>query len=87
MVQGYKPGMILKKERLEYGASENGGANEAGVGSKEVTEKFIKLPKTLKDMALRLAADLDNEEKKIRKLQVVGIINTRKQWFFYILGC
>ncbi|KAI7848556.1 hypothetical protein BDC45DRAFT_305974 [Circinella umbellata] len=28
------------------------------------------------DMALRLAADLDNEEKNIRKLQVVGIINT-----------
>ncbi|KAG2216828.1 hypothetical protein INT45_003157 [Circinella minor] len=75
-VQGYKPDLILKKEQLEYGASENGGADEAGIGAKEVTEKYIKLPKTLKDMALRLAADLNNEEKKIRKLQIVGIINT-----------
>ncbi|KAG2227172.1 hypothetical protein INT45_003902 [Circinella minor] len=52
------------EEQLEYGASENGGADEAGIGSKELIEKYIKLPKTLKDMALRLAADLDNEEKK-----------------------
>ena len=53
-------------------------ADEAGVGSKEITKTYIKLPKTLKDMALRLATDLDNEDKRIRKLQVVGIINTRK---------
>ena len=77
-VAACKPDLILKKERLEYGASENGGPDEVGIGSKELTEKYIKLPKTLKDMALRLAADLDNEEKKIRKLQIIGIINTRK---------
>ncbi|KAI7857608.1 hypothetical protein BDC45DRAFT_532449 [Circinella umbellata] len=75
-VSACKPDLILKKEQMEYGASENGGADEAGIGSKELIEKYIKLPKKLKDMALRLAADLDNEEKKIRKLQIIGILNT-----------
>ncbi|KAG2228361.1 hypothetical protein INT45_011153 [Circinella minor] len=56
------------------GAGENGYADEAGVGTKEIAEKMLKLPKTLKDMALRLASAVDNEEKKIRKIQVVGVI-------------
>ncbi|KAI9495886.1 hypothetical protein BDB00DRAFT_197414 [Zychaea mexicana] len=50
--QACKPDMILKKDQLEYGASEHGYADEAGVGAKEIEEKFLKLPKTLKDMAL-----------------------------------
>ncbi|KAI7847028.1 hypothetical protein BDC45DRAFT_36832 [Circinella umbellata] len=62
-VSACKPDLILKKEQMEYGASENRGADEAGIGSKELIEKFIKLPKTLKDMALRLLADLDNEKE------------------------
>ena len=82
-VQAYKPDLILKKEHLEYGASENGYGDEVGVGSKEICEKYLKLPKTLKDMALLLTTDMSNEEKKIRNIQVIGIINTCKRLSIY----
>ncbi|KAI7860141.1 hypothetical protein BDC45DRAFT_564145 [Circinella umbellata] len=75
-ILGTKPDMIITKNMVEYGLAEHGYDDEAGVGSKELVERFIKLPKTMKDMLVRLASEISNEEYKIRQLKVVGFSHT-----------
>ena len=76
-----KPDMILKKDGLEYGSAEHGFPDESGVGEKELNETFLKLPKTLKDMMLKLIEEVNYDEATIRSLRVVGLVHSRKCFF------
>ncbi|KAI7847299.1 hypothetical protein BDC45DRAFT_358386 [Circinella umbellata] len=75
MIVGVKPDLIISKNMLEYGAAEHGYEDEAGVGTKELTERYLKLPKTLKDMMLKIGQYLDNDRKALHThLRMVGLI-------------
>ena len=77
-IVGAKPDLIISKNMLEYGASEHGYEDEAGVGMKELTERYLKLPKTLKDMMLKIGQYIDNDRKALRSLRIIGFSHTRK---------
>ena len=77
-VLGVKPGMTIAKDMLEFGSAEHVYFDESGAGSKELIERFIKLPKTMKDMLLQLGSELHNDESCLRALRVVGFCHTRK---------
>ncbi|KAI8141306.1 hypothetical protein BJV82DRAFT_182790 [Fennellomyces sp. T-0311] len=71
-----KPDLILIKDGYEYGCSEAGSEDNAGVGVKEAFERYIKLPKIMKDMLLRLQSKLDNDKELMPKLKIVGFSHT-----------
>ena len=74
----WKPDLLLTKDEVEYGCSETGGKEESGGGTKETVEKWLKLPKLLKDMFDLAAQKLDCDETLVRRLKVVGFMHTRK---------
>ena len=69
-----KPDLILAEDAYEYGCSEAGGGDNAGVGVKEVFERRIKLIKTMKGMPLRLHREPDYDMEAIHKVIIfVGL--------------
>ncbi|KAI7858512.1 hypothetical protein BDC45DRAFT_310213 [Circinella umbellata] len=80
-----KPDLILTKDNLEYGSAEHGFDDESGVEEKELHETYIKLPKTMKDMMMKLMAEVDYDEKAIRSLRVVGLVHSHLQMTTYLM--
>ena len=74
----WKPDLLLIKGEIEYGCSEHDGYDEARAGKKEIFEKWLKLPKLLKDMFCRASRKVDNNEKYIRELKIAGFAHNRK---------
>ncbi|KAI8141482.1 hypothetical protein BJV82DRAFT_177720 [Fennellomyces sp. T-0311] len=72
----WKPDLLLTKDEVEYGCSENGGKEESGGGTKETVEKWLKVPKLLKDMLDLAAQKLEYDETLVRQLKVIGFIHT-----------
>ncbi|KAI9490694.1 hypothetical protein BDB00DRAFT_875027 [Zychaea mexicana] len=61
---------------LRFASAEHGYSDEAGVGAKELVQKLLKLPKKIKDMLFRIDAEVNNDERKIRLICVVGYSHT-----------
>ena len=74
----WKPDLLLIKDEIEYGCSEHAGYDEAGAGKKEIFEKWLKVPKLLKDMFCRASRKVDNDETYIRKLRIAGFTHNRR---------
>ncbi|KAG2227171.1 hypothetical protein INT45_003901 [Circinella minor] len=75
-VLGAKPDLIISKNMIEFAAAEQGYSDEAGCGVKELSERYLKLPKNLKDMLLKIGCHLDNDRKSIRAVRTVGFSHT-----------
>ena len=74
----WKLDLLLLKQEVEYGGSEHGGFEAAGAGKKEIFEKWLKLPKLMKDMFYRVARKVDSEEDYLRELRIAGFSHNRK---------
>ncbi|CAG8699506.1 3960_t:CDS:2, partial [Acaulospora morrowiae] len=66
---------INNGDRDEFGAGEVGKSWEDENGTKFLKEAGLKLPKTLKDMLVKLMKKADFDEEKCAKIQTVGIIH------------
>ncbi|KAI7847387.1 hypothetical protein BDC45DRAFT_355726 [Circinella umbellata] len=84
-IQSVKPDLILTKEHLEFGAAEHGFDDESGVGEKELNETYTKLPKTMKDLMMKLAASVDYDETTMRSLRVVGLVHSHLRMTAYVM--
>ncbi|CAG8616568.1 7163_t:CDS:2 [Gigaspora rosea] len=65
----------LHKDRLEFGAIEAGRDWEGQCGSKIITDS-LKICKMLKDMLNQLAIECNMKENHVRKLRVVGMLQS-----------
>lgn len=68
---------------VEFAIAEQGYSDEAGCGAKELGERYLKLPKNLKDVLLNIGRHLDNDVKSIRSIRTVGFSHTRKFISFF----
>ncbi|KAG2219818.1 hypothetical protein INT45_001150 [Circinella minor] len=84
-ISAVKPDLILTKDNLEYGSAEHGFDDESGVGEKELHETYTKLPKTMKNMMMKLMAEVDYDEKAIRSLRVVGLVHSHLRMTAYLM--
>ncbi|KAI9497685.1 hypothetical protein BDB00DRAFT_784606 [Zychaea mexicana] len=84
-VHALKPDLILRNDQLEYGVAENGFVDESSVGEKELHETFMNLPKTLKDIMLKLIAKVEHDEESVRLLRVVGMVHAYLHMKTYVM--
>ncbi|KAG2220806.1 hypothetical protein INT45_012475 [Circinella minor] len=68
----WKPDLLLIEQEIEYGVAEHGGYDEACAGKKELFEKWLKLPKLIKDMFCRAAHKVNHEKEYLWELKVAG---------------
>jgi hypothetical protein len=62
-------------DRDEFGAGEAGKSWVDNKGTKFLSESGLKLPKSLKDMLLKLVKKVNWDKEKRTKIQTVGIIH------------
>ena len=74
----FRPDLILFRNGVEYGAAECGKADTAGIGKKEVIESQLHCPKVLKSMMNLAASKVENDEKTLRSIRIIGFIQFRK---------
>ncbi|KAI7859895.1 hypothetical protein BDC45DRAFT_530353 [Circinella umbellata] len=83
----WKPDLLLIKDEIEYGCSEHAGYDEAGAGKKKIFEKWLKVPKLLKDMFCRASRKVDNDETYIRKLRIAGFTHNHLRMSLVVMDC
>jgi len=67
--------LVGNGDRDEFGAGEAGKSWTDEHGTKFLKEAGLKLPKTLKDMLVKLMAKTGWDEEKCAKIQTVGVIH------------
>lgn len=79
---GRRGDWILRKngngDHIEFGIGESGNIGEDEFGTKFLKGMCLKLPKSLKDMLIRLIKKVGWNNELCRKLQTVGIIHSGK---------
>ncbi|KAI7856070.1 hypothetical protein BDC45DRAFT_533956 [Circinella umbellata] len=82
-----RPDLVLYKEDVEYGLGEAGKHDLSGIGKKEIVETQLHSPKLLKDMFLRAAAKVGNDEGFVRKFKTVCFNQTCFRMSISVLDC
>ncbi|KAG2223235.1 hypothetical protein INT45_006116 [Circinella minor] len=82
-----RPDLVLCKEDVEYGLGEVGKYDLSGIGKKEVVETQLHSPKVLKDMFLRAAAKVGDDEAFVRKFKTVCFNQTCFRMSISVLDC
>lgn len=67
--------MIIRKVVAEYGCAEAGKSFEGENGTKLLRERGLKTPKMMKDMIDDLCNTVGRDEKKVRKLEIIGFLH------------
>ncbi|KAI7854600.1 hypothetical protein BDC45DRAFT_507653 [Circinella umbellata] len=86
-VTGWKPDLLLTKQEIEYGVAEHGGYDEACAGRKELFEKWLKLPKLIKDMFCRAARKVNYEKEYMRELKIAGFCHNHLRVSLVMMDC
>jgi hypothetical protein len=69
--------IVCSKSGMELGCGE--ARLEAEVfDTKVIVESSLKTPKVMHDMLVRLCCSVDSEQDVVKKLQVVGLVFSRK---------
>ncbi|KAI7856072.1 hypothetical protein BDC45DRAFT_71892 [Circinella umbellata] len=82
-----RPDLVLYKEDVEHGLGEVGKHDLSGIGKKEVVETQLHSPKVLKDMFLRAAAKVSDDEDFVRKFKTVCFNQTCFRMSISVLDC
>lgn len=69
--------IICNDSGLELGCGEAGLDGEE-FDTKVIVESSLKTPKVMHDMFVRLCSSVENKQEVIKKLQVVGLVFSRK---------
>ncbi|CAO3670371.1 unnamed protein product [Umbelopsis ramanniana] len=73
-IMGHRADFIIRKLQTEYACGESGKRYSGEKDTKLLLERDLKLPKMMKDQLLQLFKACDNDEKIVRKLSTVGIL-------------
>lgn len=69
--------ITCSKSGIESGCGE-AGLDPEEFDTKVIVESNLKTPKTMHDMFIRLCRSVDNKQEVIKKLQIVGLVFSRK---------